>query len=145
MASRKRLLVLLALFVGMLSACTTSAPSASESSTAAPAAASMPNELILGLIPAENNEEMIAKFEPMRAHLEQKLGIKVKLFTATDYTSVIEAMRQKKVDIAWFGPLSYVLAEQEAGAEAFAVGVRTPRPGSPRRGRRVCAAPHRRH
>lgn len=33
-------------------------------------------------------------------------------------------MRKKRVDIAWFGPLSYVLAEQEAGAEAFAVGVR---------------------
>lgn len=81
-------------------------------------------ELVMGLIPAENNEEMIQKFEPMRAYLERKLDLKVKVFTATDYTGVIEAMKKKRVDIAWFGPLSYILAEQEAGAEAFAVGVR---------------------
>jgi len=81
-------------------------------------------ELVLGLIPADNNEEMIKTFEPMRAHLEKKLGQKVKMFTATDYAGVIEAMKKKRVDIAWFGPLSYYLAEQEAGAEAFAVGIR---------------------
>jgi phosphonate transport system substrate-binding protein len=81
-------------------------------------------DIVMGLIPAENNEEMVAKFEPMRAHLEKKLGQKVKVFTATDYTGVIEAMKKKRVDIAWFGPLSYYLAEQEAGAEAFAVGIR---------------------
>ncbi|MHB9102908.1 MAG: phosphonate ABC transporter substrate-binding protein [Sulfuricella sp.] len=80
-------------------------------------------DIIMGLIPAENNEEMVAKFEPMRAYLEKKLGQKVKVFTATDYTGVIEGMKKKRVDIAWFGPLSYYLAEQEAGAEAFAVGV----------------------
>ena len=41
-------------------------------------------ELVMGLIPAENNEEMIAKFEPMRAYLEKKLGRKVKVYTATN-------------------------------------------------------------
>lgn len=81
-------------------------------------------DIVMGLIPAENNEEMVAKFEPMRAYLEKKLGQKVKVFTATDYAGVIEGMKKKRVDIAWFGPLSYYLAEQEAGAEAFAVGVR---------------------
>lgn len=87
-------------------------------------AAALAKDIVLGLIPAENNEEMLAKFEPMRAHLEKKLGEKVKMFTATDYAGVIEAMKKKRVDIAWFGPLSYYLAEQEAGAEAFAVGIR---------------------
>ncbi|MCP5157890.1 MAG: phosphonate ABC transporter substrate-binding protein [Gammaproteobacteria bacterium] len=81
-------------------------------------------DVIMGLIPAENNEEMVQRFEPMRAQLEKKLGQPVKVFTATDYTGVIEAMKKKRVDIAWFGPLSYYLAEQEAGAEAFAVGIR---------------------
>jgi len=81
-------------------------------------------ELTFGLIPAENAEEMVKKFEPMRAYLEKKLGEPVKVFTATDYAGVIEAMRKKRIDIAWFGPLSYVLAEQEAGAEPFAAGIR---------------------
>jgi phosphonate transport system substrate-binding protein len=80
-------------------------------------------DLVMGLIPAENNEEIKKTFEPMRAYLEKKLNRKVKMYTATDYSSIIEAMKKKRVDIAFFGPLSYVLAEQEAGAEAFAVGV----------------------
>ena len=32
-------------------------------------------------------------------------------------------MRAKKVDFAWFGPFSYVMAHERAGADAFAVGV----------------------
>lgn len=86
-----------------------------------PAAA---RDLVVSLVPAENNEDMIRRFEPMRAYLERKLGERVKMFAATDYTGVIEAMRKKRVDIAWYGPMSYLLAEQEAGAEAFAVGIR---------------------
>jgi phosphonate transport system substrate-binding protein len=90
---------------------------------ASASASALAREIVMGLIPAESNDVMIKKFEPMRAYLEKKLGQKVKVYTATDYSGVIEAMRKKRVDIAWFGPLSYYLAEQEAGAEAFAVGV----------------------
>jgi phosphonate transport system substrate-binding protein len=86
-------------------------------------AASDSTPLVMGLIPAENNEEIRKTFEPMRAYLEKKLNRKVTMYTATDYSSIIEAMKKKHVDIAFFGPLSYVIAEQEAGAEAFAVGV----------------------
>jgi len=84
----------------------------------------MARTLVMGLIPVENNEEMVRQFEPMRIYLEKRIGMPIKVFTATDYTGVIEAMRKKRIDIAWFGPLSYFLAEEEAGAEAFAVGVR---------------------
>ncbi len=61
--------------------------------------------LVMGLIPAENNEEMIQKFEPMRQFLEQKTGEPIKVFTATDYAGVIEGMKKGRVDIAWFGAL----------------------------------------
>lgn len=88
---------------------------------AAPARA---DALTVGLIPAENNEEMIAAFEPMRVYLERRLGAPVKVYTATDYTGIIEAMRKRRIDLAWYGPMSYYLAERETGAEAFAVGVR---------------------
>jgi len=119
----RRQFLLAALFSLSLAAvsCTSSAQKAQTSGSPA---ATPGKEIVLGLIPAENNEEMLEKFEPMRAYLEKKLGSPVKVFTATDYAGVIEAMRQDRVDIAWFGPLSYILAEQEAEAEAFAVGVR---------------------
>lgn len=78
--------------------------------------------LTMGLIPAESNESIVDRFEPVRAFLQEQLGIPVTINQATDYTGVIEAMKNDKVDIGWFGPLSYVLAERVAGAEAFATG-----------------------
>jgi phosphonate transport system substrate-binding protein len=80
--------------------------------------------LKMGLIPAEDQEEMLKRFGSTIAYLEKKLGMKVEPYMATDYTGVIEAMRSKKIDIAFFGPFSYVLAAEKANAECFAVGVR---------------------
>jgi len=44
---------------------------------------------------------------------------KVSIFCCTDYASVIEAMKAKKVDIAYFGQFSYVLAHDRANADAM--------------------------
>ena len=90
-------LVLLPLFGG----CGNNSQTSENSSQVASSAAK--SEIIMGLIPAEDNEEMLAKFEPMRAHLEEKIGMPVKVFQATDYAGVIEAMKRDRVDIAWFG------------------------------------------
>ncbi|MGO9689236.1 MAG: phosphonate ABC transporter substrate-binding protein [Syntrophobacteraceae bacterium] len=79
--------------------------------------------LVMGLIPAEDPKAMIEQIKPMKAWMEKELGQPIELFTATDYSGVIEAMRAKKVDFAWFGPFSYVMAHERAGADAFAVGV----------------------
>ena len=49
--------------------------------------------------------------------------MKVKPFVANDYNGVIEAMRSGKIDVAYFGPFSYVLASQLANVEAFAIPV----------------------
>lgn len=42
----------------------------------------------------------------------------------TDYSSMIEAMRFGRIEVAYFGPFSYVLAKSRApGIEPFAVGI----------------------
>ncbi|MCL4475003.1 MAG: phosphate/phosphite/phosphonate ABC transporter substrate-binding protein [Nitrospirae bacterium] len=79
--------------------------------------------LIMGLIPAEDPRAMMEQYTPMKNWMEKDMGMCITIFTATDYTGVVEAMRAKKVDFAWFGPFSYVLAHDRAGAEAFAVGM----------------------
>jgi len=80
--------------------------------------------LRMGLIPAEDQEEMLKRFGSTISYLEKKLGVKIETFVATDYTGIIEAMRADKLDVAFFGPFSYVLAADKADAESFAVGVR---------------------
>lgn len=80
--------------------------------------------LRVGAIPAEDAQKTRENYKPLTSYLEKKTGMQVELFVATDYSGVIEAMRSGKLDIALFGPFSYVLAADKAGAEAFAVEIR---------------------
>jgi phosphonate transport system substrate-binding protein len=87
------------------------------------ASADWPKELNFGLIPTESAEGITDRYESLAKHLEKKLGIPVKLHTATDYAGVIAAMQFKHVDVAYFGPKSYVEAAARANAEAFVLEV----------------------
>lgn len=88
---------------------------------AMPALAQQP--LTIGLIPAEDSQAMIESSRQVLDSLQQQMGMPVKPFVATDYNGVIEALRSKKLDVAYLGPFSYVLAAQVADVEAFAVAV----------------------
>ncbi|MEG0047067.1 MAG: phosphonate ABC transporter substrate-binding protein [Comamonas sp.] len=85
--------------------------------------AQQPTELRVGLIPSEDAQAMMRASQQVMEQLAAKTGMKVKPFVANDYNGVIEAMRSGKIDVAYFGPFSYVLASQLANAEAFAIPV----------------------
>jgi phosphonate transport system substrate-binding protein len=80
------------------------------------AAEAPPRELRVVFIAYENPEQLVKDVRPVTAYLSQKLGIPVKHFVATDYAGVVEAMRAKRADMGFMGPLQYVMAHQEAGA-----------------------------
>lgn len=80
-------------------------------------------ELRVGLIPSEDAQAMISSSQQVMDQLAEKTGMKVRPFVANDYNGVIEALRSGKLDIAYLGPFSYVLASQIANVEAFAVAV----------------------
>ncbi|MFH1358730.1 MAG: phosphonate ABC transporter substrate-binding protein [archaeon] len=80
--------------------------------------------LRMGLIPADDAAEMLRAYEPVREYLSKELGIPVEIQVTNDYTAAIEAMKYKHIDMAWFGPFSYILASNVAGAEAIVNGVR---------------------
>jgi len=81
----------------------------------------VPNPLIIGVIPSEDTGNVTEAFEPVANFVGEQLGVEAELYTATDYSGIIEAMRSGEADVAWLGPLSYVLASQRANAEAIAV------------------------
>src|SRR5262249_27642276 len=87
--------------------------------------ADWPQAFTLGLFGGDDSAATLATNEPAADYLSKKLGVSVKLFTGTSYNAVIEAMRAKRVDAMSVGPFSYLLAVQEAGAEALAIGVST--------------------
>ena len=83
--------------------------------------ASAQSVLTVGLIPSEDSRAMIANSQAMMDMLSKALGIPVRPFVAADYNGVIEALRAKRLDIAYLGPSSYVLGATIADIEAFAV------------------------
>ncbi len=85
--------------------------------------ADWPKKLTIGLIPTESSSHLTDRFDNLHKYLEKKLGIPVELKTSTDYAGVITAMQFKHVDLAYFGPKSYVEAAQRANAECFALEV----------------------
>lgn len=87
------------------------------------ASASDPQELTFGIISTESQSNQKIVWEPFIAAMSKELGMPVKPFYVTQYSGVIEGMRFKKVDVAWFGGKSYIEAAEKSGAEAFATTI----------------------
>ncbi|WP_460119702.1 phosphonate ABC transporter substrate-binding protein [Pseudomonas sp. H3_G09] len=81
------------------------------------------DKLTIGLIPSEDSQAMIESSKQVLDDLQSKIGMPVMPFVATDYNGIIEALRSGKLDVAYLGPFSYVLATSVADVEAFSVAV----------------------
>jgi len=68
-----------------------------------------PSELRLGMPPSSGNNSA-AVLAPLVSYLSAELGMPVHAVTSTDYDSLAEMMRTKRVEVAVFSPLSYVRA-----------------------------------
>jgi len=79
-----------------------------------------PDVLRVALLPDENASTIIKNNQGLKKYLEVHLGKKIKLIVTTDYSSMIEAMRFGRLELAYFGALSYVLAKSKSDIEAFA-------------------------
>lgn len=79
-----------------------------------------PELLKVALLPDENASALIKRNQPLKDYLENTLGKEVELIVTTDYSSMIEAMRFERIDLAYFGPLSYVMAKSKSEIEPFA-------------------------
>ena len=87
---------------------------------AAHAAEADPDTLRVALLPDEDAATIIKQNQGLKDYLESTLGKKVELVVTTDYSSMIEAMRFGRLELAYFGPLSYTLAKSKADIEPFA-------------------------
>jgi phosphonate transport system substrate-binding protein len=76
------------------------------------------------IIPSEGSTRPQEQFAPFIEHLSGELGQEVVLVLVPDYAAAVEAMKYGHADIARFGAFSYIMATQEAGVEAVAVGVK---------------------
>ncbi len=72
-----------------------------------------PDKLKVALLPDENLATVIQDNEPLAAYLSDKTGKEIELVVTTDYSSMIEAMRFGRIDVAYFGPAAYTIAKEK--------------------------------
>ncbi|MHA6800107.1 phosphate/phosphite/phosphonate ABC transporter substrate-binding protein [Bounagaea algeriensis] len=108
-----------AAFALLLSAC---GPSAADQGGGSP------HELVFAAVPSEDSANLQQDYAPTIKMLEDETGKEVRFQQATDYAAIIEGQRAGKIDIAKYGPFSYMLA-REKGVEAEAVAAQAEEKG----------------
>lgn len=74
----------------------------------------------MGVEPFDDSALMLPVYQQITNMIGDKLGCKVELDITTNYTSEVEAMRAKRLEVGEFGPLGYVFAHKLAGAQPVA-------------------------
>ena len=71
--------------------------------------------LRISMIPTTDPEKMVRESKPFIDYLQKETGAKVELKVPTNYAAVVEAVANDRVDIAYFGGLTYVQASARSG------------------------------
>ena len=72
-------------------------------------------------IPDESPTELARKAAPLMKYLEKQLGVKVEYTPVTDYAASVEALVNKKIDMAWFGGFTFVQANVRSGGKMLPI------------------------
>ncbi len=79
-----------------------------------------PSKLVVGLLPGESAPTVIRLNEPLRAYLEKHLGIPVEMVVGANYAATGAALRFGRLDMAYLGPVTYVLQSRKVHLEPVA-------------------------
>ena len=71
--------------------------------------------LRVSAIPDEAPTELLRKFKPLGAYLEQQTGMKVEFVPVADYPAVVEALATDRLDMAWLGGFTFVQVNLKTG------------------------------
>lgn len=75
--------------------------------------------LRVSAIPDEAPTELLRKFTPLGAYLEQATGMKVEFVPVADYPAVVEALASDRLDLAWLGGFTFVQVHLKTGGNAI--------------------------
>lgn len=83
------------------------------------------NPLRVMLVPADGGTESgtLADYEPIFNAVARSTGLRFDIKTGQSYNAVVEGMVAGKVDIAFFGPVTFDQAKRRGAAELLAVAV----------------------
>ena len=81
-----------------------------------PQAGGDPDELVLGLVPSQDVDQLVLDARQLGELLTEELGVPVTTNVSNDYTALVTAMQAGQAQIGMFGPIALVQAADQAGA-----------------------------
>jgi phosphonate transport system substrate-binding protein len=76
-------------------------------------------ELKIAVIPSQSMGEMQTGLDSLDKHLTGHLGREVVIEQYPNYNAVVEAINYHHIDLAFLGPLTYLIAHEQSGAQAI--------------------------
>jgi phosphonate transport system substrate-binding protein len=83
-----------------------------------------PAELVMAFVPSRDVSAIQLQADKIAAYLSKDLNKNVKSVTLTSYAAVSQALTNKKADIAWVGPLDYLISHEQNGSYPITCSVR---------------------
>ncbi|RAZ81082.1 phosphate/phosphite/phosphonate ABC transporter substrate-binding protein [Planococcus halotolerans] len=93
--------------------------SAGEEENTEQATESSEEAFTIGVIPAQTEGEMEEAMDKLQTYLSEELDREVELDVYPNYNGVVEAMNYDKIDMAYLGPLTFVIANANSNAQAI--------------------------
>lgn len=78
-----------------------------------------PSAITIGFLPGGDANETKLGAVAVAQALQDELNIPIKVYLSKNYSGLAEAMKNKKIDFAFFTAMSYVVAERESGAKVL--------------------------
>jgi phosphonate transport system ATP-binding protein len=86
------------------------------------------NKIVIGLNPSERSENVQRNARTLARMISERSGLPTEIFVAQDYSGLVEALRGRSIDFAFFAPVSYVFAERIADARVLLKAERKGKP-----------------
>jgi phosphonate transport system substrate-binding protein len=95
-----------------------------SNTASAPAAEAARSSLVMAFVPSQQAQTVLTSAKPIADYVAKEVGVPITAQVPTSYAAVTEAMTSGNVDIAWVGPLDYVIGHDKNGAEPITKSVR---------------------
>ncbi|MDO8990081.1 MAG: phosphate/phosphite/phosphonate ABC transporter substrate-binding protein [Sideroxyarcus sp.] len=86
-------------------------------------------ELVMGFVPSRDVSQIQLSADRIAHYLSEQTGYRIKAITVQSYAAIVVGMSNKTIDIAFLGPLDYVVGHIKNGAYPITASVRDGKKG----------------
>ncbi len=116
--------VLLLPLIGLFVFAASTVPGCRQEQSKKTGKSSASGTLLVGLVPEESMFKQIERYDPLARYLSERTGLDVKLTILPRYENILAGFPSQKMDAAFFGSMTYVLARRQLDIEAIVRPVR---------------------